>query len=66
MFGNRVGKYPQKSGLAGTGSAADKQRFTTANLVGQEVCDRLRQCAPSNQIINCVMAARKFPYRDCW
>src|SRR5208282_6491473 len=49
----------------GPRSAADQQRFAAANLLRQEVRNRLRQCAASDQIIDRVIAADEFPYCNC-
>src|SRR5579885_558171 len=65
MFGNCVRKYPQESGLSSSCPPTNEQCLPATNLVRQEVCNWLRQCSASNQIINRVMAARKFPYRNC-
>src|ERR1035437_3179303 len=66
LFWNEVSQNSQKRRLAGAGSAADKQRFPTANLLGQEVRKRARQRTASNQVIHCVVATGEFSNDECW
>ena len=66
MIRNEIGQYPQKRGLTRTRSAADKQRLSAANLLGQEVCKRARQRTASNEVIDCVMAAGELSNDECW
>ena len=55
----------RKRRLSRPRSATDEQRLAAANLLSAKVCHRLRQSAPSNQIIDRVVAAGEFPYRNC-
>ena len=64
LLGDRVRQNAENSGLSGRGSAADEHGLSVANLLGQKLCERLRQRAASNKVIDRVMAAGKLPNHE--
>src|SRR5208282_3460687 len=66
MIRNEISQYPQKRRFTRTRSTADKQRFASADLFGQQVRKRMCQRAASNQVIDCVMATGELSNDECW
>ena len=66
FFGNKVGKYSQQRCLPGSGSAADEQCLSAANLLGQKVGKIPRKRFARDQVIDGVMAAGEFANGEGW